>query len=1019
MRTGDSMIEALARMAFRRPVAVLVVALAVVLMGRVAWKSLPIDLLPDLQAPTVLVSISSGDRPPEEMERIYGETVEQRLFTVSGIRDIAEVARSGRLIARVSFEWGRSMDLAVVEVQKALGSLRGDPEVDELVVRLFDPRQAPIISFGMVAPSGQPNLVELKRLARRQLAPTLEQLEGVAQLRVIGGRELEVQLHLDPTRLDAFGLSVSEIRSRLAAANLDINAGTLQEGDQVFLVRGMARFRGPTDVKNVVLRYQKSADSGAIPVRVSDIGMVRMAPARVESLVRINGVEGVGIEVYKENGSNTVEVSRRLRGKLRLIEEDLPGVEFSVVGDDARMVESAISSVEGAALLGIFLALGVLVFFLRSAGPTLIVAAAVPVSLLAAVLAMGFVGRSLNLMTLGGLALGAGMLVDNAIVVVESIFRRRSLGLSLEDAAVSGTGRVAGAIIASTLTTCVVFLPVLFVHGLAARLVSGLAFSVILSLSASLLVALFLIPALSRWLLPLRAGRVIDPGAGRLESTVGMIVGHSGIVLLIAFLLSGAALWGLVRLGSRLLPPADPQQFAMRLHARPGLRVENTADLTTLVEEILHKAGGTSIEAVLSEIGRVPEDDRVISEEQREENTARVRVRLDPEGLPAETVIRRASQGLEALAGVDVQWETGSSLLENILGRRGAPIEVVLEGRQLEDLRQAADELRRRMAKLGGLWNVRSSFEGGPPELRLRLRRLPAEALGIGVDELAPVVEASLDGVEATRMTIGDEEYRLRIFLPPVTAAGLGGLQIRSSSGARVQLEDISRIIPFQGAREIYREKQQRVARVGAQVVEGASLPDLRRRVEEMLKTLQLPPGINAHPAGEEVQRRETLSELKWAGLLAMLLVLMVLAASFESLRHPLTVLSVIPLSLIGVAAVMIPRGQPLGVMAFLGLIVLAGVAVNDAILLVDAARRFRKEGLEKAVAVSRAASIRLRPILMTTATTVLALAPLAFGSGEAAALRAPLALCLIGGLLASTVASLFVIPCVFMVMER
>ncbi|MCK5379733.1 MAG: efflux RND transporter permease subunit, partial [Acidobacteria bacterium] len=408
--------EGLTRLAVRRPVAVVVVALAVVLIGQVAWRQLPIDLLPDLQSPTVLVSVRSGDRPPLEMERLFGEQVEQRLFTVTGIRAVEQVARAGRLVTRVTFEWGSNMDLAVVEVQKVLGSVEADPEVDELVVRRFDPRQLPVLALGLVAPSGQPDLAELKRVARRQLAPTLEQLDGVAQVRVIGGRDREVQVRLDRHRLEAFGVTLREVESRLQAANLDVNAGTLEEGDRVYLVRGLARFTGTDDVGRVVVRFVGDAVGRRVPLRVADLAEVVLADAEIESLVLVDGLEGVGLEIYKEAGANTVKVSRSVREALADIGADLPGIEVRLVGDEAALVEGAIADVKGAALIGIVLAVLVLVIFLRSAGPTLVVATAVPVSLLASVLFMSFAGHSLNLMTLGGLALGAGMLVDNAIV---------------------------------------------------------------------------------------------------------------------------------------------------------------------------------------------------------------------------------------------------------------------------------------------------------------------------------------------------------------------------------------------------------------------------------------------------------------------------------------------------------------------------------------------------------------------------------------------------------------------------
>lgn len=1009
----------IARLAVRRPVAVTVLAVAVSVLGVIAWRELPLDLLPDIQSPTVLVAIRAGDRPPAEMERLYGEQVEQRLFTVRGLRAVDEVARTGVLVTRVTFDWDADMDLALVDVQKAVGPIAADPEVDDVRVRRFDPRQLPVLSLGLVAPSGRPDLAELRRAARRQVAPALEQLEGVAEVRVSGGRELEVRVRLDRALVEAHGLTLGEIESRIRASNLDLNAGTLEEGDRVLLVRGLARFRSPVDVGDVVVSYRSDAGGQAVPVRVRDLGAVALAEAEVRDVVRVDGSEGIGLAIYKEAGANTVAVSRTVRHALDRLGADLPGVEVRVSADEAAIVEDAVSEVEGAAAIGIVLAILVLVLFLRSAGPTVVVAVAVPVSLLTTVFAMRFAGYSLNLMTLGGLALGAGMLVDNAIVVVESIFRRRDEGDPLEVAAWTGAGVVGGAIAASTITTCVVFLPVLFVRGLAARLVAGIAFTVVVSLLASLVVAVALIPALAGWLLPRRPGRTVDPGSGRLERLVARLLERSVAVVLVAGALSALGVWSLVRLGSELLPPADPRQFAVRVVGPPGQRVEATERMVGVVEDILREAGGEDVAAVLSEVGRLPDDDRVIREEQTEENTARIRVRLAAGGRTASQVVRRASPAVAALNGVDAAWEVGGSALGEALGTSGPPVVVEVTGRSLPDLRLAADRVRGQLAEVAPLWNVQSSFEGGPPELRVVLRRPMADALGLDLDAVAAVLEAALDGRRATTMTVGDEEYEVRLRLGEADPGDLANLVVTTAGGSRVALGEVARFERTEGAREIYRRDQRRVARVTARIRAGFDAPQAVRGVRQALAEVDLPPGLTAQLVGEEAERGRTVSELAWAGGLALLLVLMVLAGTFESLLHPLTVLAAVPLSLIGVALALVPGGRPVGVMAMLGLIVLAGVTVNDAILLVDAARRLIGDGLERRRALARAAAIRLRPIVMTTATTVLALVPLAIGGGEAAELRTPLALTVVGGLLASTVGSLLVIPCVYDVLER
>ena len=1011
--------EALARLAARRPVAVAVLAVAVVVVGWISWRDLPLDLFPDIQSPTVLVSVRSSDRPPLEMERLYGEQVEKRLFTVRGIRAISQVARTGRLVTRVTFEWSADMDLAQVEVQKAVSPIAADPEIDEVLVRRFDPRQLPVLALGLVAPEGHPDLAELRRIARRQVAPALEQLEGVAEVRVTGGREKEVRVVLDRYRMEAWNVTVAQLENRIRATNIDIDAGTLEEGDKVYLVRGLSRFTEPLDVARVVVSYSRDDTGRIVPVRVADVGDVVLADAEISDLVRVDGIEGVGLSIFKEAGANTVAVSRTVREALERLGADLPNVEVRMVADEAALVEDAMRDLKWAALIGVLLAVAVLAAFLRSPAPTVVVAAAVPVSLLATVFAMRMAGHSLNLMTLGGLALGAGMLVDNAIVVVESIFRRRAAGADPVEAAATGTAAVAGAIAASTLTTCVVFLPVLFVRGLAARLVSGIAFTVVVSLIASLAVAVLLIPALSGWLLPRRRARALDPGTSRVERWTAALLRRPGRVVFTAMLVAVMAVVGLGRLGTELLPPADPRQFGIRLVGPPGQRVESTAETAATIEAILEEAAGGDLRAVLSEVGRLPEDHRLIRETYTEENTAELRVRLAAGGRTASETVRAAAPAVAGLAGVDVEWRVGSSALSRALGTAGPPVQVELAGRALEDLRHAAASVRQALASQPELWNVRSSFEGGPPELRVVLDRAVADGLGVDLDTVAGVLEAGLDGRRVTVLTMGDEERNVVLRLPEARRDELLRLPFTTTDGRRLTVADVARLEPAEGAREIYRRDQRRVALVTARVAPGVSSPIARVAVESALADVELRPGIRARMAGEEEERQRTVGELEWAGLLAVLLVLMVLAGTFESLLHPITVLASIPLALIGVAALLVPAGHPVGVMAMLGLIVLAGIAVNDAILLVATARSLMAEGLEREIALARAAAVRLRPILMTSATTVLALLPLAIGVGEAAQLRTPLAMTVIGGVVTSTIGSLFVIPCIYLLIDR
>ncbi|UCD36900.1 MAG: efflux RND transporter permease subunit [Fidelibacterota bacterium] len=1009
---------ALARYATRRPVAITVLAAAVVVLGLISGRGLPLDLLPDLQSPTVLVSIRSGDRPPTEMERLYGEQVEQRLFTVRGIRAIDQVARTGILIARVTFEWHSDMDLALVDVQKAVNPIASDIDVDEVLVRRQDPRQLPVLTLGLVAPEGRPDLTELRRIARRQVAPALEQLEGVAEVRVTGGREEEVRVLVDGYLMEAHGVTMNLLEQRIVGANFDIDAGTLEEGDNVYLVRGLSRFRKPEDIAQVVVKYERDSEDRQVPVRVEDLGQVFMANREITDLVRVDEIEGVGLSAYKEAGANTVSVSRTVRDALERLGADLPGVEVRIVSDEAALVEDAIDDVEEAALIGILLAILVLTLFLRSAGPTIVVATAVPVSLMATLFAMHFAGHSLNLMTLGGLALGAGMLVDNAIVVVESIFRRRSEGDPPEEAASRGTALVAGAIAASTLTTCVVFLPVLFVRGLAARLVSGLSFSVVVSLIASLAVAVFLIPALAGWFLPRRKTRALDPGKGKMEAIVLRLLRHPFRVVAVSILLVAVAINQLLGLGTELLAPADPREFSLRLIGPPGQRVESTEKMTATVEAIIKQAAGSDLRAILSEVGRLPEDDRLIREERSGENTARILVRLTAGGKTASQVVRSAAPAVEGLPNVEVSWEVGTSNLARALGTTGPPIQVEISGRSLGDLRLGAEKVLNRLKERSELWNVRSSFEGGPPELHVILNRTLCDGLGVEMDTIANILETVLDGRRIDELSTGDEERDIVLRLKSARRVDLKRLPFTTDSGQRLAVGDVAHFEPVEGALEIFRRDQRRIARVTARIAPGVEYPAAREAVEKALEGIEMSPGSRIQLTGEEEERKQTFSELQWAMILSLLLVFMVLAGTFESLVHPITVLASVPLAFVGVAIALVPSGKPIGVMSVIGIIVLGGIAVNDAILLVQTARQLMAEGLERKIALARAAAIRLRPIMMTTTTTVLALLPLAIGAGEAAQLRSPLALTIIGGIIASTCFSLLVIPCLYLVLD-
>ncbi len=1019
-----SFFETLAGLATRRPVSISVIALAIALIGYLSWEQRPIDLLPDLQSPTIVVSIRAGDRPPLEIERLFGERLERQLFTVRGIREVQQVSRTGRLVATVQFDWNADIDIGLIDVQKAVGSIEGDRSVDEVLVRRFDPRQDPILVMGLLSTDDRHSLLELRQIARRQLGINLEQLDGVADVHVVGGRVKEVRVTVDRYLMTAYGISMDSLAGAINSQNIDIAAGTVEENNRVFQLRGRARYEQAGDVNDVVLRYISTPGGARKAIRVRDIAEVSEEPQEIDHLVLVNGREGVGLSVYKEAGANTVEVARVIRSAIADVSDDLPNVEIYEVSDNAKLVVDALDDLQIAAGVGILLAVVVLIVFLRSAGATMIVGTAVPVSICTALFFMHLGDYSLNIVTLGGLALGAGMLVDNAIVVVESMFRRIQAGDEPKLAAQVGTGQVAGAITASTLTTCVVFLPVFFVQGLAVRLIDGIAFTVVVSLIASLFVAVFLIPALGQWFLP-RITSLPDanenasgPIRKGFESFVRKLLANSFLVVAIATVSVATAIYVLSQLGTELLPPSDPKQFSVRVVGPAGQRVESTARMIQGLESVVRDATNDQVSATLAEVGRIPDDDRVIRQEMSDEHTARLIVKVDEFGPRGRHVALALADAIE-LEDTTLSWEINRSALSDALGTSGVPVLVEVSGTALEDIRLATSELRKELMKLPSLWSVRSSFEGGPPELHVKLDRSLADAAGINLNQVSAALQSGLDGRTVTQLAMGDEEYPIVIRGETPTRDELENLTMNLPNGRQISMAEVARFDEIEGAREIFRRDQRRTAQITAQLADGFDLPQAMVDVQAVLDAAVLPGGVQAKIRGEEIEREKTFGELQLAGILAIALVFMVLAGTFESMLQPLTVLAAIPLAVVGVAIAIAPLGNPIGVMTMLGLIVLAGVAVNDAVLLITTARQLMADGVERVEALYRAAGIRLRPITMTTLTTALALTPLLFGGGEGAVLRQPMALTIIGGIVTSTIGSLLVLPCLYLLLDN
>jgi hydrophobic/amphiphilic exporter-1 (mainly G- bacteria), HAE1 family len=1027
---------------------------AVLLLGFVSLKRLGTDLLPDLDTPRIVVALESSGKSPREMEDTYAERLEGQLGTVRHVRRVQSVSYVGRIVVTAEFAWHTDMDFALLEVNKQMAAYSGAREIDNVVVARFDPRQLPVLTFGVAGLPGQ-DLDELRRIGEDTIKRRLEGLDGVAAARVSGGRERQVVIEPDPYLLKAYGLSFGELRQLIQAANVDASGGQIEDNERSYVVHAMGEFKGLDDIREVAVGYRTPGAMGEqtsetefavqkVPVKLSEVASVRYAYKEVHSAVRLNGEECVGVSVYKEADENTVRVVDMVRKELARIERDVPELRIVVADDQARFIKIALREVYQTTAYGVLLAIVVLYVFLRNFRTTLIVCLAFPISIIATFNLMYFSELTLNIMTLGGLALGAGMLVDSAIVVVENIFRHRQMGKPIFESAVDGTAEVGGAITAATITTVVVFLPIVFVRGMAGELFKEQAMTVAFSLLSSLLVALLVIPAAASKYLTIKEKDLGKVGRHPVfAALVGQCVDHKFLVVILAMALGGTAAYLLPKVGSEFVPTGDEGQFIIEMRLPEGTRIETTEEYVRQAEGIIKATAGDTVSTVFARIGQTKDEMAVLEEEVSGDNTAKISVVLAghpiPEGrvgewadrlglldLAAAAEKRPGSEALvgaidpllRALPGLKVHYVLHESTLQQSIGTGEAPIVLRLRGPNLETLRRLTREAATRMAGVPELYNVRTSFEGGHPEVEVLLDRPLAASFGLDTEQVAAVVREKVDGEVVGDFVAEDEQRDIEMKFAEMALHELPGIEIENPQGALLTLADIAELNVTEGPRTIERHEQQRAGVVMASPAEGIAFSDAVAAMGGALEGFAVPPHYRLDVAGEEAQRAESFRTLQLAMLLAIALVYMVLAGQFESLIHPFVILLTVPLAGIGVVFAFYLLERPFNVMAYIGAIMLAGIAVNDSIVLVDFINQVRRRGVGRREAILEAVQTRLRPIVMTSLTTILVLLPLSLGIGESARLRAPMAITVIAGLCASTVLTLFVIPAVYALLD-
>ncbi len=1008
----------------RRPVFTTMVTLIIVILGAVSLARLRIDMLPAIELPTLSVRTAYQGASPEVMESLVTQIIEEIIATTPGVEEITSVSSEGSSEVSVTFVWGTDIDIAATDVRSRLeDELSELPEgIERPQIRKFDVASFPVVLLGISSPMDP---VELTRLIEDQIRYRFARMPGVAQVDMWGGFDRELRVELDPARLQALELSLDTVTEAIRDANVDLPAGEIDRGRLQLTLRAPAEFQNVDQMRSTVVATRDGA-----AITLGQIGTVQDTYQRLDRIIRVNGERGVRVAIRKQADANTVEVARAILDEVEAINLDYPQINVVPVLNQGNFIERSIANVARSVAYGGALAVLVLVFFLFNLRSTLVIGLAIPTSMVATFALIYFSGFTINLMTLGGLALGVGMMVDNSIVVLENIFRRRDEDQEAPDtAAVEGAREVGPAIVASTITTLVIFLPLVFVQGIAGLLFREMAFTIVFALGASLLVALSLVPMLASrlvrapdeiegkggwWARMAHRSRVIYDDAGvAYRDLLHRVLRHRGLTLLVAAAITGASALLLPLLGSEFLPPSDEGEVRVTGEMEIGVRLDLLDDMTRRMEALVFPAVPEAVASVTTAGSSPRRPDQASNGE--------IQISLTPAGerTRSNSEIARALRTLleGQLPGMTIRTRApqGQFLLERLLGGEEG-LRVEARGFDFETLDRLIAEAAEVIAEVPGVTDVDVTRGEGIPQARIEVDRAKAASLGVSVRDVTEVLQVAVAGRQVGEYRTEGNSYRIFVQLADVRNQELDtilSLTVQTQDGDAVPLRNLVTTEQARGPLLVDRKDQQRVASLEANVA-GRDMGSVAADVRAKLREIPKPLGYELRLSGSVEEQEEAFDELLISMVLALLLVYMVLAAQYESFRDPIVVMLAVPVAGVGVLLTLWLTHTTLNVQSYIGCIMLGGIVVNNSILLVDQAGALRREGLSVDAAAAEAGRRRLRPILMTTLTTILGLLPLAFGVGEGADAQAPLARAVVGGLTGSTLITLVLIPAMY-----
>ncbi|MEE4354191.1 MAG: efflux RND transporter permease subunit [Desulfatiglans sp.] len=1015
----------------RRPVTTLMVFLGVILVGAFCFLQMPIDLFPEMDIPSITVITPYEGAGPEEVEDKVTQPLEERLSTVEDLKHIYSTSREGESTIRLMFDWETDLDTRANDVRDAIDLAQRliPDEADRSQIFKLDISQFPILVFGVFA---QESYKDLENLLEDEVANPLESISGVGAARVITPLQRQVNVDLDRERLASYGLTPDDIVRAVVRENREVSAGSIKMGDTDYLPRVPAEFKNVEPMNDIVVR----ASEGTI-VRIRDVGRVTDGFKDLDLEVRVNGKPGAILLVQKQSEANTVEVARRVRAAIPDLEKRLPSdVHIISVMDSSEDIERMVSDLYQTLILGGLLAMLVVLIFLRQVRGTLVIGLAIPFALIASGVVMYLMDYSINMMTLFALIIAIGMVVDNAVVVLENIARHREEGESATEGAVFGTSEVAMAITASTLTTLCIFFPLLFVKGVTRIFFTPFAIVATLVMIASLFTALTMTPMLSSRLLGKKYGsedeagflfRVTEAGFESLAAAYSTILGwclrHRKIVMLSAALVFVGTMSLIPAIGWEFMPKEDRALIRGTIELPIGTRVERTAEVMremhkTIFEEVpkeqirsfysrcgVSQSGFTTDEGThVGQFGLklVPREDR------------------DRHVTEIADAVRKRIERLSSTYGILKFRLDLNDPMAGLIAGGETPLSVNIMSDDLDAADQYADDLMKRVVKVPGTVDVHKSLEKGAPEVWVNVKRQKASAMGLNVSDIGDTVRTSIFGRKAGKYRVRGDEYDIMVRLREEDRSELASLQylpIRLPSGDLIRAESVADITTELGPIEIERKDQQRIIRVEGDV-HGRSLGEAIGEVQALIGQSEIPHGVNVSMGGQSEDIRESFFWLSIALIIGVILVYMVMASQFESLLDPFVVMFSVPVAFVGVIWFLMIGGYNLNIIVFLGMLLLVGIVVNNAIVLVDYINILRARGKAMIEAVQEAGRTRLRPVLMTAITTIVALLPMAFKQGQGSEVWNPLGATILGGLLASTLVTLILVPTVYSIFK-